>query len=77
LPRALDGDFSPRAHTSLLAKDTALAMSMAGDLSLTPPLGAVARDLFARACVQDLAHLDDASMLTLMRRLFADGRSPA
>ena len=29
LARALDGDFAPRAHTSLLAKDTTLAMAMA------------------------------------------------
>jgi L-threonate 2-dehydrogenase len=71
LPRALDGDFEPRAHTSLLAKDTALAMAMAGDASLQPALGATARQLFARACAEGLASLDDASLLTLMRRLVA------
>jgi 3-hydroxyisobutyrate dehydrogenase len=74
LPRALNGDFAPRAHTSLLAKDTTLAMAMAGDAGLQPLLGATAQQLFARACAQGLASLDDASLLTLMRRLFAPDR---
>ena len=72
LPRALDGDFEPRAHTSLLAKDTTLAMAMAGELGLQPQLAAAAQQLFARACASGLASLDDASLLTLMRRLLAD-----
>lgn len=75
LQRALNGDFEPRAHTSLLAKDTTLAMAMAGDAGLHPALGATAQQLFARACAQGLASLDDASLLTLMRRLFASDRS--
>jgi len=74
LARALDGDFAPRAHTSLLAKDTALAMAMAGDAGLAPLLGATAQRLFARACAQGLASLDDASLLTSMRRGFAPDR---
>ena len=75
LARALDGDFEPRAHTSLLAKDTRLAMAMAGDAGLQPLLGATAQELFARACAQGLASLDDASLLTLMRRWFARDRT--
>jgi len=71
LARALDGDFAPRAHTSLLAKDTMLAMSMAGDAGLQPQLGALAQQLFTCACAQGLAALDDASLLTLMRHLLA------
>ncbi|HSW26168.1 MAG TPA: NAD(P)-dependent oxidoreductase [Burkholderiaceae bacterium] len=74
LPRALAGDFEPRAHTSLLAKDTALALAMADDAGLQPLLGATARQLFARACAEGLASLDDASLLTLMRRLIAPDR---
>jgi L-threonate 2-dehydrogenase len=74
LPRALDGDFEPRAHTSLLAKDTTLAMAMAGDAGLQPLLGATAQQLFARACAQGLAAQDDASLLTVMRRWFANDR---
>ncbi|MFI4931316.1 MAG: NAD(P)-dependent oxidoreductase [Burkholderiales bacterium] len=75
LPRALDGDFAPRAHTSLLAKDTTLAMAMAGDAGLQPLLGATAQQLFARACAQGLASLDDASLLTSMRRGFTPDRA--
>ena len=74
LGRALDGDFAPRAHTSLLAKDTTLAIAMAGGAGVQPPLGTAAQQLFARACEQGFASLDDASLLTLMRRLFARGR---
>ncbi|HEU5293728.1 MAG TPA: NAD(P)-dependent oxidoreductase [Burkholderiaceae bacterium] len=70
LPRALSGDFTPRAHTSLLAKDTTLAMAMAQAGGLRPPLGAVAQQLFALACERGLAGLDDASLLTLMQRQF-------
>lgn len=70
LPRALAGDFAPRAHTSLLAKDTALALELAQRAQVQPPLGAVAQALFARACAEGLESLDDASLLTLMRRLF-------
>jgi len=75
LPRALAGDFEPRAHTSLLAKDTALALAMADAAGLQPLLGATARQLFARACAEGLAALDDASLLTLMRRLVASERA--
>jgi putative dehydrogenase len=73
LTRALQDDFAPRAHTSLLAKDTTLAMSMALTAGLQPPLGAVAQQLFARACDRGLGSLDDASLLTLMRQRFAGG----
>ncbi|HSB25137.1 MAG TPA: NAD(P)-dependent oxidoreductase [Burkholderiaceae bacterium] len=74
LGRALAGDFEPRAHTSLLAKDTTLALAMAREAGVQPPLGATAQALFVRACDQGLASLDDASLLTLMRGLLAAGR---
>jgi len=74
LARALDGDFTPRAHTSLLAKDTTLAMAVARAAGVQPPLGAAAQQLFAQACAAGLASRDDASLLTLMRRLFSPPR---
>jgi 3-hydroxyisobutyrate dehydrogenase len=70
MARALAGDFAPRAHTSLLAKDTALALELARRAHVEPPLGAAAQALFQRACSDGLQALDDASLLTLMRRLF-------
>lgn len=69
MARALTGDFAPRAHTSLLAKDTRLAIELAGSVGITPPLGGVAQALFAQACAEGLEALDDASLLTLMRRV--------
>lgn len=66
--RALAGDFEPRAHTSLLAKDTTLAIALARSVGALPPLGAVAQQLFAQACSAGLAERDDASVLDLMRR---------
>ena len=74
LARALAGDFAPRAHTSLLAKDTTLAIAMAREAGVRPPMGAAAQQLFAQACEQGLASLDDASLLTLMRQRFAAQR---
>jgi len=70
MARALAGDFAPRAHTSLLAKDTTLALELAQRAQVEPALGAVAQALFARACADGLDSLDDASLLTLMRRTF-------
>ena len=72
MARALAGDFAPRAHTSLLAKDTTLALELAPRAQARPPLGAVAQALFAKACAEGLESLDDSSLLTLMRRLFDD-----
>ena len=72
MARALAGDFAPRAHTTLLAKDTTLALELAVRAQTRPPLGAVAQALFAKACAAGLDTLDDSSLLTLMRRLFDD-----
>ena len=72
MARALAGDYAPRAHTTLLAKDTTLALQMARSAGIEPPLGVAAQALFARACDGDLGALDDASLLMLMRRLFDD-----
>jgi putative dehydrogenase len=65
--RALAGDFEPRAHVTLLAKDTGLAVQAADDAAFDPPLGRLARDLFAQALGQGWADLDDAALLKLMR----------
>ncbi len=66
--RALACDFEPRAHVSLLAKDTGLAVSAADEVAYDPPLGRLARDLFAQAMAQGLDQLDDAALLQLMRQ---------
>ena len=66
--RAIDGDFAPRAHTSLLNKDTHLALAMAREAGFEAAVGAQAAAHFARACDTGLAALDDASLLSLLRQ---------
>lgn len=66
--RALAGDLAPRAHVSLLAKDTGLAMQAAEEVAFDPPLGRIARELFAQALQQGWADLDDAALLNLLRQ---------
>lgn len=66
--RAIAGDLAPRAHTTLLNKDTHLALAMAQRLGLATPVGEHAAALFARACESGFAALDDASLFELLRR---------
>lgn len=66
--RAIAGDLAPRAHTTLLNKDTHLALDMAQRLGMATPVGEHAAALFARACDGGFASLDDASLLELLRR---------
>lgn len=65
--RAIAGDFEPRAHMTLLAKDTGLALSAAAAAGFEGPLGAAAHAVFARACAAGLAGLDDAALLQFLR----------
>ena len=67
LRRALQDDYAPRAHTTLLNKDTHLALGMAAAAGFDAALGAQAAALFARACAAGLGALDDASLYKLLR----------
>ena len=71
--RALADDFEPRAHTTLLAKDTQLAVSTASKLGFKTPLGKLTAETFKRALAHGLAGEDDASLIKLMRH---DNREP-
>lgn len=66
--RSLAGDAVPRAHVSLLAKDTGLAVQAAQAVGFEPVLGHVARDVFAKAMAQGWQDHDDAALLTWMRQ---------
>jgi 3-hydroxyisobutyrate dehydrogenase len=66
--RALAGDFAPRAHVSLLHKDTRLALEAADDAGFDPALGRLAHDAFVRAVAAGWAEQDDAVLLRLLRR---------
>jgi 3-hydroxyisobutyrate dehydrogenase len=70
MARALAGDLAPRAHTTLLAKDSALAMAMAAEAGMAPALGAQAAALFRAACEAGWGALDDACLFDYI----ADGK---
>ena len=66
--RAIAGDYAPRAHLTLLQKDTRLALEAAQAVGFVGPLGASARDVFARASAAGLAGLDDAILFDWLAR---------
>lgn len=61
--RAISGDYAPRAHMTLLAKDTRLALQAARAAGFVGPLGSITADVFAQASAAGLADLDDAALL--------------
>jgi len=62
LRRALAGDLAPRAHVSLLAKDSRLAVEMARAVDADVALGAAAAARFAAACAAGMHGADDAAL---------------
>lgn len=62
LRRALAGDFAPRAHVTLLEKDTGLAMAAARAAGFDGPLGEAAHQTFRRTHALGHAALDDAAV---------------
>ena len=65
--RAIESDFAPRAHMTLLEKDTRLAVQAGAVAGFEGPLGTVARDVFAAASAGGLADLDDAALFTWLQ----------
>ena len=65
--RAIAGDYAPRAHTTLLAKDTRLAVEAADAVGFEPALGRLASQGFRRAVAAGLGGEDDASLFKLFR----------
>ena len=66
--RAIAGDFAPRAHMTLLEKDTRLAVQAAQSAGFAGPLAAAASDVFAQASAGGLDGLDDAALFTWLNR---------
>ena len=60
--RAIAGDYAPRAHVTLLEKDTRLAVEAARAAGFEGPLGARASEVFAQAHRAGMAALDDAAI---------------
>ena len=67
LARALAGDATPHAHTTLLAKDSRLALAMARAAAFDAPLGAVAAATFAQAVAEGLGERDDSCLFDRLR----------
>ena len=67
MTRALSGDWAPRAHMTLLEKDTGLAQQMALKAGYVGPLGPGSAAVFAQASAAGLAELDDAAVLRHLR----------
>jgi putative dehydrogenase len=65
--RAIAGDFAPRAHVTLLQKDTRLALEAARAAGFRASLGTPAHEAFNRAVAAGDAQLDDAALLRLFR----------
>ncbi|KQT08907.1 NAD(P)-dependent oxidoreductase [Ramlibacter sp. Leaf400] len=68
LRRAIADDYEPRAHVTLLRKDTALAVEAARRAGFEGPLGDAARDVFDQAARAGLAELDDAAIFRWLSR---------
>jgi putative dehydrogenase len=71
MARALAGDFAPRAQTTLLAKDSTLALAMAAEAGVLPALGAQAAAMFQAALAAGLGAQDDARLFQLVEAAFA------
>ena len=65
--RAIAGDLAPRAHVTLLEKDTRLAVQAARAAGFSRPLGERAAGVVVPAHPPGLADLDDAALLQLLR----------
>jgi 3-hydroxyisobutyrate dehydrogenase-like beta-hydroxyacid dehydrogenase len=66
--RALAGDTAPRAHMSLLRKDTHLAVAAALAVDWAGPRGPHACAVFDAACQGGLADADDSALLMWLSR---------
>ncbi len=75
MARALAGDDAPRAHMTLLAKDTGLAVAAAQRAGHAGVLGPSVAALFVAALRDGLAGHDDGALLEWMRA-HPDGLSP-
>lgn len=66
--RAVAHDLVPRAHMTLLAKDTRLANEAAAAAGFAGPLGARTAAVFHAACDAGLSELDDSALLLFLQQ---------
>lgn len=65
--RAIAGDLAPRAHVTLLEKDTGLAVAAGRLVGFEGPLGQRAAAVFQAAHQAGMAELDDAALFQWLR----------
>ena len=63
MPRALDGDYAPRAAARVLLKDVGLFVHEARRLGLTAPMAECAREIFHDTVARGHGEEDDAAVL--------------
>jgi 3-hydroxyisobutyrate dehydrogenase len=64
--RAMAGDYAPRAHVTLLEKDTRMALECAAAAGFDGPLGAAASGVFQQAHRAGLAAEDEAAVFKVL-----------
>jgi L-threonate 2-dehydrogenase len=64
MPRALAGDYAPRAAATLLTKDIGIAVDSAASVGFDAPLARAARDAFTAAVAAGYGPADDAALLS-------------
>jgi 3-hydroxyisobutyrate dehydrogenase-like beta-hydroxyacid dehydrogenase len=68
IPRALDGDYAPRAATRILCKDAGLAVDLAKSVGVEAALAKAAQAAFRAAVEDGFGEDDDASIVQWNRR---------
>ena len=63
IPRALDGDYVPRAATRILCKDVGLAVDLASEVGVDAPMARTAQSAFRAAVDAGFGDQDDAAIV--------------
>lgn len=68
VPRALDGDYAPRAATRILRKDVGLAVDLAREVGVEAAMAEAAQRSFLAAVDDGFGEMDDAALVEWHRR---------
>jgi 3-hydroxyisobutyrate dehydrogenase-like beta-hydroxyacid dehydrogenase len=74
MPRALEGDYEPRAAARVLTKDIGLFVDAARSLGLDVPMAECARRIFLDTVERGFGEEDDAAVLKRYTEAFTRGR---
>jgi 3-hydroxyisobutyrate dehydrogenase-like beta-hydroxyacid dehydrogenase len=71
MPRALAGDYAPRAAARVLLKDVGLFVEVARSMGLEAPMAERAQEVFRDTCERGFAEEDDAAVLKRYEEIFS------